>query len=362
MPVDCLECSKSKLSQEFDSRPLECGHLHRVCCQCLLESGSESLDQAPIITCGHCRLEQSLPNWPERRSRYASLLASLEVKVNQPVTQQDDDQAPAEYDAIDLAAQGIINIRLLSGVQTRLPFHGRMSSMELIIAAAAALQKEPKKLRLYLKSGVEIQHSTEFPVAAYHLEDGASLSAVAQLAEVEKGVRRLRFDLQWDNPRGKVDYLDGSCFLYARQDCLWFVDYSFKRNPEEAEGQHAAKHGGDQKRGGGWTHIIEVDTTHIPDQVTHLFFSLSAYRSPTIGAFPNPGVKIFEPLADGDVRHLGGYHIERAGDQQAVVMCAMYRGHLGWRVVEVEKFCTGNVREYDGILACCKRIVTEGLL
>eukprot|EP00045_Choanoeca_perplexa_P007365 m.66210 g.66210 ORF g.66210 m.66210 type:complete len:365 (+) comp14044_c0_seq5:166-1260(+) len=364
MPVDCLECSKSKLSQEFDSRPLECGHLHRVCCQCLLESGSESLDQAPIITCGHCRLEQSLPNWPERRSRYASLLASLEVQVNQLVTQQVINEAPTAYDVTALAATGHVVVKLLSGVEATIAFKGSMSTIEFMQAASVALQKEANKLRVY-RQGEEIQHSDDVKLANYQLTDGDRLTAVALLVEVDVGVQHLRFDLQWDFPAAGEDYLDGSCFLYEKDSMLKVVDFQHRHSGIEARnerGQYAVTHTGDQVQGRGCQHGIEVRTSVIPPTATHLFFSLSAYNSPTIGVFPNPGVKIFEPLADGDVRNLGGYHIERAGDQQAVVMCAMYRGHLGWRVVEVEKFCTGNVREYDGILACCKRIVTEGLL
>jgi len=183
--------------------------------------------------------------------------------------------------------------------------------------------------------------------------DGITLSAVAQLADVAKGVKLLRFELQWDNPITGRDYLDGSCFLFSDQALVALADY---RRRNVAQG---ARHGGDVPRGNGWIHVINIDTTAIPDTTNYLFFSLSAYNSPTIGVYPNPGVKIFEPLAGGGVRDLGGYGIARAGDQQAVVMCAMYRGALGWRVVEVEKFCAGNAKDYSDIKRTCQALVAS---
>jgi stress response protein SCP2 len=210
-----------------------------------------------------------------------------------------------------------------------------------------------------------LQHSDEVKLAKYQLDGGDILTAVALLVEVDTGVQRLRFELQWDNPQGKEDYLDGSCFLYEHANFVKVVDFQHRHSGIEARndrGEYAATHTGDKRLDKGWSHGIEVLTSAIPAHVTHLFFSLSAYSSPTIGAFPNPGVEIFEPMVDGAVRPLGGYGIERAGDQQAVVMCAMYRRPLGWRVAEVEQFCAGNAKEYAGILATCQGIVTNGLL
>ena len=210
-----------------------------------------------------------------------------------------------------------------------------------------------------------LQHSDEVKLAKYRLSNGDNLTAVALLVEVDIGVQRLRFELQWDNPAAGEDYLDGSCFLYAHNNFVKLVDFQHRHSGIEARndrGEYAVTHTGDRRRDGGWAHGIEVLTSAIPLHVTHLFFSLSAYNSPTIGVYPNPGVKIFEPLADGEVRDLGGYNIERAGDQQAVVMCAMYRGALGWRVAEVEQFCAGNAKVYAGILTTCAEVVTDGLL
>jgi hypothetical protein len=54
---------------------------------------------------------------------------------------------------------GQVTIKLLSGVEAALAFKGGMTTMAFIVAAAAALEKEPKKLRVY-RGGEEIQASS----------------------------------------------------------------------------------------------------------------------------------------------------------------------------------------------------------
>ena len=132
------------------------------------------------MTCQCCHLDQPLPNWPERHARYTSLLASLVCQVNEPTTQQPGNRTPPEYDDDALEAEGThlvlantscptfntplltgrVTVKLLSGLDRRIPFHGAQSAMAFIEAAAAALGKEPKKLRLYLRNGTEIQASS----------------------------------------------------------------------------------------------------------------------------------------------------------------------------------------------------------
>merc|ERR1711907_447833 len=99
---------------------------------------------------------------------------------------------------------------------------------------------------------------------------------------------------------------------------------------------------------------ILIDATAIPEAVNVLFFSLSAWNSPNIAAYGRPDVRILNSETD-DV--LASYQIARAGDQQAVVMCAMFRNaHGHWAVIEVEEFCRGNARAYGGIWQACQHV------
>ena len=180
------------------------------------------------------------------------------------------------------------------------------------------------------------------------------------LVDVGQGVETVQFNLTWENPPNKQDYLDGSCLLYGQNGYVAHVDYHHVTVPAfggDAKGNVAVMHSGDQPRPpNGWTHVIQIQTQLLPDTVDYLFFSLSAWNSPNIKAYGRPDVQIVDAEHDG---HLAGYQIARAGEQQAVIMCAMFRAAMGWRVVEVERFCAGNARNYTGIQQACAALMRE---
>ena len=179
----------------------------------------------------------------------------------------------------------------------------------------------------------------------YNLAPGSVVNLLVLMYEIGENMKNMTFDLYWGYPVTGQDHLDGTAMAFSNNGTQEaFVDYSHR----SSAGYFS--HSGDLmdsvKQVGH--HIIKVSLDQIPQSVTRVYFVLSAYNSPTIAAYPNPSVKLFE---DSKPNHnLADYSITSVKQSQAVVMCCLMRGSK-WRVVIVGRGCSGNAKNYAPIIS-----------
>lgn len=182
----------------------------------------------------------------------------------------------------------------------------------------------------------------------------ATLYLVVLLYEIPEDFNHVVFDLHWGYPFSGRDYLDASCLTYQNTQFIGLADYRRSR-------VHGVTHSGDlmddRRRIGH--HTIHVYLKELPSNVTHLFFTLSAWRNPNISKYPNPSLKFYE--ASNIHKDLCKTTFTHARNSQAVVMCSVSRSSHGrWSVYESGKLSAGNARNYDPIKNTIRNLIASG--
>ena len=163
------------------------------------------------------------------------------------------------------------------------------------------------------------------------------------------------FDLYWGYPSTGPDFLDASCLMFQSHKFVSVVD--FRRRCSDSYIQHSGDVM-DSVRSIGH-HTINVHLKLIPTHITHLFFTLSAWDSPSISRYPNPSLKFFE--ADKPTKNLCNTTFTHAGHAQAVIMCSVSRDAEGkWKIFESGKLSAGNARNYDPIKSTIISLIKKG--
>lgn len=182
----------------------------------------------------------------------------------------------------------------------------------------------------------------------------ATLYLVVLLYAIPEAFDHVVFDLYWGYPYSGRDYLDASCLVYQGTQFLYLADYR-KRN------LNGITHSGDVMNDYARTghHTIHVYLKQLPNNVTHLFFTLSAWNSPNIAKYPNPSLKFYE--ASNTKKDLCKTTFTHAGNSQAVVMCSVSKNSLGrWEIYESGKLSAGNARHYAQLKSTISNLIKTG--
>jgi stress response protein SCP2 len=174
------------------------------------------------------------------------------------------------------------------------------------------------------------------------------------LYEIPEDFNHVVFDLYWGYPYSGRDYLDASCLVFQNAQFLSLADYRH-------HSVQGIKHSGDVMNDFNRTghHTIHVYLKELPSNVTHLFFTLSAWNSPNISKYPNPSLKFYE--ASNILKDLCKTTFTHANNSQAVVMCSVSRSSHGrWGVYESGKLSAGNASRYGPIKNTIQNLITSG--
>ena len=192
----------------------------------------------------------------------------------------------------------------------------------------------------------------------YGVKQMDTIYLVFLLYSVPQHLDNVVFDLHWGYPLSGVDFLDASCLAFNNTTLLAVLDYQHRSNRFL---MNSVIHSGDRmydtlKRG---HHIINISMKNIPEAITHLFFTLSAFNSPTISRYPNPSLKFYEELNKGV--NLCKTSFTHALYSEAVVMCSMSRDSDGnWNIYESGKLSSGNAANYTPLVQTIQRLITQG--
>jgi len=194
--------------------------------------------------------------------------------------------------------------------------------------------------------------------------EAARISMEAKAKELDE----VLLSLGWTFPRRRrgtaeapVDYLDGSCLVYAEERLLDTIDY---RGPQSIHGEKVSSasgwsagrgegatiiHSGDVMSETGGKHALRVRLSRLPETATDCIFTLSAYHSRDLSKFVSPNMMIFDPECPDHV--LSSYAVVDAGTASAVVVCSLTRIGGVWTVRAHTRTCDGTVRDYTPIEA-----------
>ena len=189
----------------------------------------------------------------------------------------------------------------------------------------------------------------------YNIKPNSMLLLVVVMFAIPDQFNHVVFDLYWGYPVGGCDFLDASCLMFKGPTFLSVVDY---RHRHINSIQHSGDIMDDHNRIGH--HTINVHLKNIPSNVTHLFFTLSAWTCPNISKYPNPSLKFYE--ASKPNKDLCKTTFSHAGHSQAVIMCSVSRDMTGrWNIFESGKLSAGNASNYDRLVATIQSLIMQGV-
>ena len=196
-------------------------------------------------------------------------------------------------------------------------------------------------------------------VSDYEIKPGDQLYLMQLMYAIKEGsnLKHVIMKLQW-NWVGGIDYLDGSALVFNGDQHIGIIDYN-NRNSAAFIGVSALTHSGDvlerdQQLG---QHTINVFLDKIPDSVTNVFFTLSAWDAPSMGAFRNQAVALVDSSNPDKTEPLGDKVVfSNIASSQALVMSRLYRMEGGWDVVAVGKTSRGNAKNYDPLVATIRNL------
>ena len=165
------------------------------------------------------------------------------------------------------------------------------------------------------------------------------------LYAVPKHLDKVVFDLNWGYPSTGRDYLDAVAVPFSGQKWLGFIDWRHKNGAGGAI-QHSGDKMDDFNRRGH--HIIKVHLKSLPSNITHVFFSLSSYRSPTICHYKSPSMRFYEESRPDQM--LCTEEISKAGNRPGIVMCSLMKDGDKWLVHSNGALTNGNLSKCEPLL------------
>lgn len=161
------------------------------------------------------------------------------------------------------------------------------------------------------------------------------------LYAVPETLNHVIVDLSWKYPSHGRDFLDASCLMFMKHELYNFVDW--RNKCEGSSVWHSGDKMDDYQRIG--KHRIEAKLKEIPLCVSHLVFTLSSFKAPTIAAFRNPSLKFYD--ATDDTRELCQATFEKAANSQALIICCLSRTEdNNWRIDTGGLASAGSAKHY----------------
>lgn len=189
----------------------------------------------------------------------------------------------------------------------------------------------------------------------YGVKPNTTICLVICLFTIPENFDDVVFDLHWGYPNHGTDYLDASCLIFNKNMLSSLVDF----NRTSSIAIHHSGDVMDNRRRIGH-HTIKVSLKKIPSNITHLFFTLSAWNSPNIAQYPNPSLKFYDASKPGT--DLCKTTFNHARNSRAVVMCSVSRNTSGnWEIFESGQLSAGNAKNYQPLINTIQKLITTGI-
>ncbi|XP_071133210.1 uncharacterized protein [Mytilus edulis] len=343
--MSCIVCNKVKLSNFKEFAPAnasdECDHACLTCLRCLV-NGIENNGKCPYPGCS-----QEISKDCNQIILFKEILAQLFKKYEttySPTVNHDSDET-------------FINVIGLTGESTRIQYTPNLTVRELKKRINQFLRIEPSKQKLLYESremNNDSSNGRSATLGNYGIKPNVSVSMVICLYSIPEQFNNVVFDLYWAYPWHGREYLNASCLMFSGTSFYGVCD--FARQPH-----HSVRHSGDimdnKKRIGHQSIVVYLH--YIPSEVTHLFFTLSAWRCPNLSTYNKTSLKFYE--ASRPDESLCKTKFKHAKHSQAVIMCSVSREEGKWEIYQSGELSGGNVRRYGPLKETIKRLISTGI-
>nr|XP_032826639.1 uncharacterized protein LOC116951905 isoform X2 [Petromyzon marinus] len=329
----CLKCKIEKLRREFPQVPLAetCDHANLHCLKCVIEvaekknkcSYSENKCSSPVTG----------PVLEDLKSRLKALLYTYESLT------------PELADASQECSGGVLSIALLNGDKMSIPFDPSMKIVDVCSRIKKIYNYDIKKQKLIYGEKelmLEKEDGSDTTLSDFGVKPNSTIHLIVLLFAIPEKMNEVTLDLYWGYPSRGRDYLDASVLVYQGKSEAGIVDYRHTSFP-------GITHSGDimDDNAAQGHHVINVCLNKLPADTTSLFFTLSAWSSPTIGKFKHPSFSFFE--TSKPKLQLCEDKMKTAMDAQAIIMCVIVKKLIcnTWTVITLGTQSGGNAKCYD---------------
>ncbi|XP_063446841.1 uncharacterized protein LOC134726371 [Mytilus trossulus] len=353
--MTCVICNLEKLSEEFcpENASTKCDHPCLVCLRCLVDNATKN-GKCPYPKCA-----VDIETESDSVALFEKILSQM-FTVYEASYQQKDHSASGEDEHVIITD--------LTGESIRIPLSQSMTINQLKDIIKERLGHEQNKQKLVFE-GKDMQNE-EAQLSSFGVTSNSKICLVVCLYAIPEYFDHVVFDLYWGfpmketssllsffglgNKEYQLDFLDASCLMFCGPDHYQTIDYRKKISEAGVE------HSGDRNDYANKTghHTIDVHISKIPHDVTHLFFTLSAWNSPSISKYPNPSLKFFK--ASNRQNNLCKTSFSDAGNSQAVIMCSVSKSYGRWKIFESGQLSAGNAKDYNPLVATITELIAKG--
>lgn len=341
----CLACKVEKLSNEYPPENVskECDHPSLICLRCVVTYVDKN-GRCPHPNCGVMISKQS-----QTMNLFKAYLLKQFKEYESAYTPSIDFGEGSQF----------VNITGLTGESASIPFTMQMTVDQLKTKIQQKLKHDKGKQKL-LYQGKEMTvmrpNGGYATLSDYGVNPNTPICLVICLFSIPESFDDVVFDLYWGYPFHGQDFLDASCLLFGGNSFQNVVDY--RRNTSITAVRHSGDVMNNAQRIGH--HTINVSLKNIPSDITHLFFTLSAWSSPNISHYPNPSLKFYDANKPGN--DLCKTTFQHARNSQAVVMCSVSRDSQGhWKIFESGQLSAGNARYYQPLISTIQKLIKSGI-
>lgn len=341
--MKCKICNHDKLSKEFPQENIsdDCEHPTSCCLRCTVAHFKTEHLNCPYSGCQNAVLDAAAVS-----NKYQTYLDQLFPPVE--TVSISDGHVTDNTDS-----SKTINVTTLAGDTASFSYNAEMTVARLKDMISMEMKVEPHKQQLMYNDVIleEFEKQVEMKLKDYKIQPFATVHLMIVLYAIPQNFDHVIFDLFWGYPSHGADFLDASCLIFSGKSHVGTVDYRHRIFSGKA-----IWHSGDVMDHFNRTghHTIEIHMKTIPANVTHLYFTLSAWNSPTIAHFPNPSLRFFE--ASDKQKNLCETKFTHARHSQAVIMCSVRRLPNGWKIFESGKLSAGNARNYKPLVATIQQL------
>ncbi|KAL3859945.1 hypothetical protein ACJMK2_010124 [Sinanodonta woodiana] len=348
--MECHLCHSKKLSEEYPPRTItdECDHPVLICLKCTINHVKQNR------SCPEMGCNQKISPEDCRLKLFEAILSEMFTEYTASYTPE-----------VSIYGLRTLYVTMLTGESINVPYSPYMTVSQLKQEIYEKLNHDTSKQKLLYQGGsdeqgIELQtykDNGDFATLSdYGVKPNSTIHLVVVLYDIPQAFDHVVFDLFWGYPSNGRDYLDASCLLFSGVNFIEVCDYGHTWQLNNSV-SHSGDVMNDQQRIGH--HTIHVYLKKIPANITHLYFTLSAWNSPNISRYPKPSLRFHE--ASNPSKDLCKTTFTHANHSQAVIMCSVSKGKDGaWRIFESGQLSAGNAKNYQPLKSTIGSLIKQG--
>ncbi|KAL3869275.1 hypothetical protein ACJMK2_041978 [Sinanodonta woodiana] len=345
----CAKCGEGKLSEEFPPTTItdDCEHPANICLRCVVKHVRKHNE------CPHEECSQAVDDNNEKLLLFEAILDEMFLDYNK-VLEENLRAAHPDGD--------VIYVSTLTGDSEVIPYNASMTISQLKEKVNGKFKIDPKdQTLLYNEKRLKVKKGSgqKYTLSDFSVAKNSTIYVLVPLFRVSEDLDHVVFDLSWGFPDTHPDFLDASCFVFQQSEFTQLIDWNHPTDDFYLKG--AIKHTQEITTSGGSTghQKIDVHLKHLPSSITHIFFTLSSWKSPNLSAFSNPNLKFFDAREIN--RDLCETMFTHALNSPAVIMCSIVRDGKEWLILEYgpEALVDGNAKQYNPIREKIEELIKE---